>query len=138
MVEPHSSNFKVITTNFLGVRIFRKFTVLVYQIPEFSSFFHSPQRRMIQQIRSPRDVVDTQLVTLQSKNDSLNEELAAMIKTETELREGLRNSDGDISKQVSAEEQLSALLIRKKELLKRISAIESDISVKEKELKSKR
>ena len=27
MVEPHSSNFRVITTNFLGVRIFRKFTV---------------------------------------------------------------------------------------------------------------
>ena len=28
MVEPHSSNFRVITTNLLGVRIFRKFTVL--------------------------------------------------------------------------------------------------------------
>ena len=27
MVEPHSSNFRVITTNFMGVRIFRKFTV---------------------------------------------------------------------------------------------------------------
>ena len=29
MVEPHSSNFRVITTNFLGVRIFRKFTITV-------------------------------------------------------------------------------------------------------------
>ena len=28
MVEPHSSNFRVITTKFLGVRIFRKFTVI--------------------------------------------------------------------------------------------------------------
>ena len=27
MLEPHSSNFRVILTNFLGVRIFRKFTV---------------------------------------------------------------------------------------------------------------
>ena len=27
MVEPHSSNFRVITTNVLGVQIFRKFTV---------------------------------------------------------------------------------------------------------------
>ena len=27
MVEPHRSNFRVITTNVLGVRIFRKFTV---------------------------------------------------------------------------------------------------------------
>ena len=27
MVEPHSSNFRVITTNFFSVRIFRKFTV---------------------------------------------------------------------------------------------------------------
>ena len=29
MVEPHSSNFRVITTNFLGVRIFRKFMVVL-------------------------------------------------------------------------------------------------------------
>ena len=28
MVEPHSSNFRVIRTNFLGVRILRIFTVL--------------------------------------------------------------------------------------------------------------
>ena len=30
MVQPHSSNFRVITTNFLGVQIhvFRKFTVI--------------------------------------------------------------------------------------------------------------
>ena len=30
MVEPHSSNFRVITTNFLCVRIFRKFTVIIF------------------------------------------------------------------------------------------------------------
>ena len=29
MVEPHSSNFRVITTNVVGVRIFRKFTVVL-------------------------------------------------------------------------------------------------------------
>ena len=29
MVEPHSSNFRVITTNILGVRIFWKFTVVL-------------------------------------------------------------------------------------------------------------
>ena len=28
MVEPHSSNFRVITTKFLGVQIVRKFTVV--------------------------------------------------------------------------------------------------------------
>ena len=28
MVEPHSSNFRVITTNVLGVQIFRKYTVI--------------------------------------------------------------------------------------------------------------
>ena len=27
MIEPHSSNFRVITTNFLGVGIFRKFMI---------------------------------------------------------------------------------------------------------------
>ena len=32
MVEPHSSNFRVITTNFLGVRIFRKITVFYFWV----------------------------------------------------------------------------------------------------------
>ena len=31
MVEPHCSNFRVITTNVLGVRIFRKFTAVMIQ-----------------------------------------------------------------------------------------------------------
>ena len=93
---------------------------------------------MFQQIRSPKDVVDTQLVTLQSKNDIFNEELTDMIKSETELREGLRNSTGDQSKQSSIQEQLNALLVRKNDLLKRIASLESDISGKEKELKSKK
>ena len=33
MVDPHSSNFRVIITNFLGVRIFRKFTVFWIKEP---------------------------------------------------------------------------------------------------------
>ena len=36
MVGPHSSNFRVITTNFLGVRLFRKFTVYTF----FHDFIH--------------------------------------------------------------------------------------------------
>ena len=45
--EPHSSNFRVITTNFLGVRILRKFTVTVFFFYSshivcfFSSFFYN-------------------------------------------------------------------------------------------------
>ena len=35
MVEPHSSNFRVITTNSLGVRTFRKFTVIVLFLDSF-------------------------------------------------------------------------------------------------------
>ena len=35
MVEPHSSNFRVITTNFLGVRIFRKFTICFFHLKKF-------------------------------------------------------------------------------------------------------
>ena len=35
MVEPHSSNFRVITTNVLGVRIFRNFMVSKF-IPKLS------------------------------------------------------------------------------------------------------
>ena len=37
MVEPHSSNFRVITTNFLGVRIFRRFTVYWNQVAAANS-----------------------------------------------------------------------------------------------------
>ena len=38
MVEPHSSNFRVITTIFLGVQIFRNFTVVViYNVPHMIS-----------------------------------------------------------------------------------------------------
>ena len=36
MVGAHSSNFRVITTNFLGVRIFRKFTVLQDESEEYN------------------------------------------------------------------------------------------------------
>ena len=35
MIESHSSNFRLITTNFLGVRIFRKFTVVSFMIWSF-------------------------------------------------------------------------------------------------------
>ena len=37
LVEPHSSNFRVIRKNFLGVRIFRKFTVDLYFCVSFFS-----------------------------------------------------------------------------------------------------
>ena len=50
MVEPHSSNFRVITTNILDVRIFRKFTVLLYGKTRllkfknnYSTFFGCPK-----------------------------------------------------------------------------------------------
>ena len=32
MVEPHSSNFRVIVTNVLGVLIFKDFTVIVFNV----------------------------------------------------------------------------------------------------------
>ena len=40
MAEPHSSNFRVITTNVLGVRIFRKFMVTMqfFQVSQFFKF----------------------------------------------------------------------------------------------------
>ena len=34
MVEPHSSNFRVITTNILGVQIFRKFMVVTLKFEQ--------------------------------------------------------------------------------------------------------
>ena len=40
MVELQSSNFRVITTNFLGVRIFRKFTVVIISEDQWSCITH--------------------------------------------------------------------------------------------------
>ena len=40
MVEPHSSNFRAITTNILGVRIFREFTVFASLFPGERSARH--------------------------------------------------------------------------------------------------
>ena len=45
MVEPHSSNFRVITTNILGVRIFRKFTV--YTRKKSQKVLLSPIKHML-------------------------------------------------------------------------------------------
>ena len=48
IVEPHSSNLQVITTNFLGVRIFRKFTVSLnchHRSLIFSALNHSSFHR---------------------------------------------------------------------------------------------
>ena len=42
--EPHSSNFRVITTNVLGVRIFRKFTICGFTIQCSKKILHA--RRM--------------------------------------------------------------------------------------------
>lgn len=86
-------------------------------------------------------MVDSQLVDLQSKNDSLNEELSEVLKMEAGLREGIRHMERDHSQNErvqSAQEQLETTLLRKNDLLKRISSIEGDILKKEKELKSKK
>ena len=45
VVEPHSSNFRVITTNFLGVRIFRKFTLNNNRFGALTLFARSFRRR---------------------------------------------------------------------------------------------
>ena len=58
MVEPHRSNFRVITTNILGVQIFRKFTVMLK--PPRSNF------RIIKAIFS--GVCTFQVITVGSKS----------------------------------------------------------------------
>ena len=45
MVEQHSSNFRVITTNVLGVRIFRKFTVPLFVTKDSCPWFTLPAQR---------------------------------------------------------------------------------------------
>ena len=92
-------------------------------------------------MKTPRDVVDVQIVDLQSKNDVLNEELADVLKNEAGLREGIRQMEHDPSKKETVQtlqEQLEKQLLRKTNLLKDISSVEADISKKEKELRAKR
>ena len=86
-------------------------------------------------------MVDTQLADLQTRNDVLNEELAEVLKVEAACREGLRHIEGDPSQTENIQtgnEQLEKQLLRKNELLKQISSMETDIMKKEKELKSKK
>ena len=92
-------------------------------------------------MRSSRDVVDTQLVELQSNADRLNEELAEVLTMEAGLREGIRQMDGDASKVEDvrdAQEQLEKELIRKNNLLTEIASVEANVAKKEKELKAKK
>ena len=88
MVEPHSSNFKMITTNFLGVRIFRIFTVcmcmtilliscetsitfvslsIVYKL---TVFFNRPQILLFDKILFSRDIVTVAKHFLSMQADS--------------------------------------------------------------------
>ena len=45
MVEPHSSNFRVITTNFWGVRIFSKFTVTISEDLKWNSHINKISKK---------------------------------------------------------------------------------------------
>lgn len=102
---------------------------------------YSQNRRIPPPISTQRDVVDSQLVELQSKNDLLNEELSDALKMEAGLREGIRHMESDPAQKAhvkSAHEQLETTLLRKNDLLKRISSTEVDIVKKEKELRSKK
>lgn len=92
-------------------------------------------------ITTQRDVLDTQLADMHSRNDGLNEELADVLKMEAGLREGIRDFERDTSKSEqlrAANVQLEEQLIRKNDLLKQISMLEADITKKEKELRSKK
>jgi len=98
----------------------------------------SLHKRVPPPMHTPRDVVGKQLSELHTKSDSLNEELAEVLKIEAALREGLRQMDGDVSQRDSVQsvsEQLEKQMLRKNDLLKQIASIESDITKKEKEAK---
>lgn len=103
----------------------------------------SPLRRPrnMPPMKSPRDVLDTQLVDMETRNDAMNKDLAEAMKSEADLRQGIKEleqnpSAGDRLSQ--ARDQLVTVLAKKNDLLKRISCLEADIAKKEKELKSKR
>ena len=87
MEEPHSSNFRVITTNFLGVRIIRKFTVHYYSdnfkcpsiftVPEYHFFvlsvcIHSYCHFLL--FHPSRSTLNSRLISsrLQKKNIAIN------------------------------------------------------------------
>lgn len=115
------------------------YTTVMHRI--FFAIYSQQRRPHPPPIVSQRDVVDSQLVDLQSKNDALNEQLAEVLKMEAGLREGIRQMSTNSSNMEgvkAAQEQLETQLIRKNDLLKQISSMEADIIKKEKELKSKK
>ncbi|XP_062603182.1 uncharacterized protein LOC134264959 [Saccostrea cucullata] len=102
----------------------------------------SPRKPVaVPSMRSPPDVRDTQLMDLEAKNDQLNADLAQTLKAVSELEEGIRNmeqSSPSDPRLTSAREQLETVLTRKNDLLRRISTTETEITKKERELKTKK
>ncbi|CAH1789583.1 unnamed protein product [Owenia fusiformis] len=87
-------------------------------------------------IRSQKDLLKAQLRELQSKGDNLNSELVQVMKSESELSEGVQKLTGtrEEARITELQSQLQSTTQKKTDLLKRITHLESDIAKKEREL----
>ena len=77
MVEPHSSNFRVITTNFLGVRIFRK------------DYDQSPQRLAVV---CGTTVIEVNNICLDAKYFSMKILMKELYESESVSEKGLHST----------------------------------------------
>ena len=84
MVEPHSSNFRVITTNILGVRISRKFTVKICCRSKSCNFRTYQHDRLRKTTKSLSEIWDSYNFCLlnEPKHDKINKWLVCPVKTD--------------------------------------------------------
>ncbi|GFO26753.1 cytadherence high molecular weight protein 2 [Plakobranchus ocellatus] len=100
----------------------------------------SPVKRMrpAQTISSPRELLGSQIVSLRTKSDGVNEELAKVMKAESEIREGMTSLPESSDKLSDLRERLTTTLVRKEELIRTVTVLEDEIAQKEKAAKKKK
>ena len=96
MVEPHSSNFRVITTNFLGVRIFRKFTVFSISEAEEEDLDSDEENEIMREIKAEitnnvRQEMNSELEVYKTKMESLEKGAAEGKGTDDKGNEDLEH-----------------------------------------------
>ncbi|XP_064598475.1 uncharacterized protein LOC135464837 [Liolophura sinensis] len=125
------------SSNFLGDRL-RELKGLKAEVPKRPA----PIGRPALPLHAPKDVIDSQLVELQTEWDNMSDHLAQVLLQESQLKEATKKLAAEgypqMDKLNSAREKLISVSLRKEDLMKRLADTEVKISKKEAELKHKK
>jgi len=89
-------------------------------------------------ITSQKQLLESQITDIETKCDSLNAELAQVLKQESELREGVHKLQSDPEKEdqlTAVSEQIENFTFKRESLLTQLTYLEADLQGKKKDLK---